>query len=92
MTMLAQIQAEIARERCQGHKVRRIRVTPAAFQGMPTCLPIQSKRWQLGVTPETRVEMIMHPSDWRALLNEISPEVSPQWSTVLGMPVLEERP
>lgn len=90
MSLLKTIQQELARERAEGRAAHRIRVTRSALKGSPVCLPIQSKRWQLGITPERRTELLLHPDDWHALLLEMPPAVSSQWCTVLGMPVLEE--
>lgn len=95
MTLREDIQGELERETARGYSVERIRVTPAAIPGATVCLPIQSKRFELGVRPEKRRELLIHPTDWASLLEEM--EGVTGWGKLdlmraFGLPVANETP
>lgn len=95
MTLRAEIHSEIEREKARGYTVDRIRVTPSAIPGATVCLPIQSKRFELGIRPEKRRELLIHPDDWALLLEEM--EGITGWGTLdlrraFGLPIANETP
>lgn len=95
MNAYAAVQEEMRREQAAGRVPVRIRVTPAAIPGVPTCLPMQSLRFKLGVTVENRVEVLIHPDDWREILEVmegITGEGLHELLRAFGLPVANETP
>lgn len=93
MTLRSDVQFEIGRETARGHPVVRIRVTPHALPGSICCLPITSKRFELGITPERRRELLIHPDDWHDLLGEMEGEEGRgvnELREAFGLPVAQD--
>lgn len=68
---LAAIHCEIHRERELGHRVDSIRISSAGLPGTVVALPVQSMRFKLGIRPEVRREILVHPDDWELLMREL---------------------
>lgn len=93
MNLREALQAEIERETARGNTVERIRVTATALPGSAACLPIQSKRFELGIRRETRRELLVHPDDWAILLGEMEGIVGTglrDLRRAFGLPVADE--
>ena len=93
MNLREAIQCEIELETTAGNRVERIRVTGAALAGSVVCMPIQSKRFELGIRRESRRELLVHPDDWTILLREmegITGSGIPALRRAFGLPVADE--
>lgn len=87
------IQNEINEAAEKGLVCERIRVSAHALPGSVIALPIQSKRFELGIRREKRQEILVHPDDWAELLLEMEGVVGHGvhgLRRAFGLPVADE--
>lgn len=93
MSLRVAIQNEINEAAEKGLVCERIRVTAHALPGSAVALPIQSKRFELGMRKEKRQEILVHPDDWALLLAEMEGVVGDGirgLRLAFGLPVADE--